>query len=388
MGWGYYDSYYPPYVSVAERRANAAKEVAKLMKKGQAITPVKIEGRKITTSFWGNSWCVNLEAYSDYANRLPRGRTYVRNGSVVHLEIAKGQINALVSGSELYQVKITITELIRKSWQDIKAECAGQIASLVELLQGKLSKQVMEIVTRKGAGLFPKPQEIKMSCSCPDSAGMCKHLAAVMYGVGARLDKQPDLLFKLRHVDHLELIDGAGKATIVGKQTGSGKKTIAVGDLADMFGIEMAGPANAGTVETAKNQTAKNQTAKNQTAKSRSSTPLKAAQAKPKALTSKSRKGLTDKPETVPVAKTKTVNNSKPKVSAVAKPLATPTAKALVAVKSTSKNKARGTSPAVTTKVEATRTPRKKSASQKSVPADTAPSVKSLAQKKRGTALK
>jgi uncharacterized Zn finger protein len=244
MGRGYYDNYYPPYVPVAERRANAAKEVAKLAKKGQKITPVKIEGRKITNSFWGNSWCNNLEAYSDYENRLPRGRTYVRNGSVVHLEIGKGQITAMVSGSQMYRVKITISELLGQQWKDVKQECAGQIGSLVELLQGKLSREVMEIVTRKGSGLFPKPREIKMSCSCPDSAGMCKHLAAVMYGVGARLDWQPELLFKLRQVDHLELIEGAGKVDLVGKPKKGGKKTIDTGDLAGMFGIEMAGSAD------------------------------------------------------------------------------------------------------------------------------------------------
>jgi uncharacterized Zn finger protein len=243
MGWGY-DNYYPPYVPVAERRANAAKEVAKRLKSGAKIFPVKIEGLKITKSFWGNSWCGNLEAYSDYANRLPRGRTYVRNGSVVHLHIEKGQITAMVSGSEVYDVKITISPLEAKTWSGLKAESAGQIGSLVELLQGKLSKQVMEIVTRRDTGLFPKPREIKMRCSCPDSAGMCKHLAAVMYGVGARLDQQPELLFTLRHVDHLELIQGAGQADIVGKPSKTGKKTIASGDLADMFGIEMAGPVD------------------------------------------------------------------------------------------------------------------------------------------------
>lgn len=240
MGWGY-DNYYPPYVPVAERRANAAKEVAKLVKKGAKIFPVKIEGLKITKSFWGNSWCSNLESYSDYANRLPRGRTYVRNGSVVHLHIEKGQITAMVSGSEVYDVKITISQLDSKTWAGLKTQSAGQIGSLVELLQGKLSKQVMEIVTQRDTGLFPRPREIKMRCSCPDSAGMCKHLAAVMYGVGARLDQQPELLFTLRHVDHLELIQVAGQADIVGKPSKASRKTIAAGDLADMFGIEMAG---------------------------------------------------------------------------------------------------------------------------------------------------
>src|SRR4051812_38619004 len=242
MAWGYYDSYYPPYVSVAERRAKAAKEVAKPAKKGQKISPVKIDGRAIARTFWGKAWCDNLESYSDFSNRLPRGRTYVRNGSVVDLQIGPGKVTALVSGSELYRVTIKIKPLPAATWKAVKAECAGQIGSLVELLQGKLSKSVMEVVTRKDGGLFPKPKEIDMACSCPDYAGMCKHVAATLYGVGARLDERRELLFELGEVDHLELIAGAGDAAALGKPAAGGK-TIAAGDQADVFGIELDEPA-------------------------------------------------------------------------------------------------------------------------------------------------
>jgi uncharacterized Zn finger protein len=206
MGWRYD---WKPYVPVAQRRAQAAREVAKRLKSGQAITPIVIEGRAIVTTFWGKAWCENLESYSDYENRLPRGRTYVRNGSVVHLKIEKGRIEALVSGSELYTVRIDIVALPRPAWEALKRLCAGKIGSLVELLQGKLSNAVMQAVTNRNEGLFPKPKEITMRCSCPDSAGMCKHLAAVMYGVGSRLDTKPELLFQLRGVDHQELIEQA-----------------------------------------------------------------------------------------------------------------------------------------------------------------------------------
>ena len=181
----------------------------KRRKQGHVVSPVVIAGRTIARTFWGKAWCDNLESYSDYANRLPRGRTYVRNGSVVHLEIQPGKISALVSGSELYTVEITITALSDSHWNCLKGECSGQIGSLVELLQGRLSKSVMDLVTQRDKGLFPKPAEIKMKCSCPDWAGVCKHIAAVMYGIGARLDEKPELLFVLRKVDHLELIAGA-----------------------------------------------------------------------------------------------------------------------------------------------------------------------------------
>lgn len=231
-----------PYVSVAERRRQAERELAKLRKKGQSIFPVKIEGRAIAASFWGKSWCENLERYSDYASRLPRGRTYVRNGSVVHLEIAKGEVQAIVSGSELYKAKVTIAPVAKAHWRGVCRDCAGAIDSMVELLQGRLAKAVMERVCRQGDGLFPAPKEIKLSCSCPDWADMCKHVAAVLYGVGARLDVEPQLLFVLRGVDENELIAHAGRDLSLIKSAPGAAKLLDDGDVAALFGLEMAEP--------------------------------------------------------------------------------------------------------------------------------------------------
>lgn len=242
MSWGYE---FRPYVTVAQRRAKAAKEIARRTKSGKAVAPVLIRGRKITTTFWGDAWCHNLEHYSDYANRLPRGRTYVRNGSVVDLQVGKGRIRALVSGSELYEIQIDIAPLPKKTWIGLKKQCAGKIGTLVELLQGKLSKAVMELVTDPRQGLFPKPTEIEIECSCPDYAGMCKHVAAVMYGVGSRLDSSPELLFVLRAVDHLELIEQALPAPT--KPSEKGARAIATADLEAIFDIEIGDDPNAGT---------------------------------------------------------------------------------------------------------------------------------------------
>jgi uncharacterized Zn finger protein len=237
MSWNYG---FRPYVPVAQRRLAAQREVEKRRKNGLNVSPIVIKGRVIAQTFWGKAWCDNLESYSDFANRLPRGRTYARNGSVVHLEIVRGKISALVSGSELYSVEIAISSLPAPHWKRVKSECSGQIGSLVELLQGRLSRSVMDVVTQPAGGLFPKPGEIKMRCSCPDWAGMCKHVAAVLYGVGARLDDRPELLFLLREVDHLELIAGAvASAPAASTAKARRKKTIAPAELADVFGIEM-----------------------------------------------------------------------------------------------------------------------------------------------------
>ena len=243
-------SYYrgfKPYVPVAQRREKAAREMAKLAKKGRMISPIAIEGRLIASTFWGKAWCENLESYSDYESRLPRGRTYVRNGSVVDLQIERGLVRATVSGSELYTIEIEIGVLPKKRWDAICRDCTGSIGSLVELLQGKLSKNVMERVCRAEDGLFPSPDEIELRCSCPDWADMCKHVAAALYGVGARLDAKPDLLFELRGVDRSQLISGAGKDLPLTQRPVAEERLLAEDDVAALFGIEMeAAPESVG----------------------------------------------------------------------------------------------------------------------------------------------
>ena len=237
MAW--YNSYWKSYVPVAARRRQAARKMESLRKKGVDIQPVQVNGRKIAKTFWGEAWCDHLESFSDYENRLPRGRTYVRNGSVCHLAVAKGKIEAKVSGSELYNLRIKIKTLPGEKWNGVKKRCAGQIGSLIELLGGRLSDHVMELVTDRQHGLFPLSGEMRFACDCPDWAVMCKHVAAALYGVGARLDEKPELLFQLRGVDHEELID-ADAETAVSAATASGKsRQLAADDLSNVFGIEI-----------------------------------------------------------------------------------------------------------------------------------------------------
>jgi uncharacterized Zn finger protein len=248
-----------------------------LRKKGVDVQPVQIDGRKIAKSFWGEAWCTHLESFSDFENRLPRGRTYVRNGSVCHLEMAKGRIAAKVSGSELYDVKVTIKPLADKTWRAIQDRSSGQIGSLVELLQGRLSDHVMQVVTDRREGLFPQPGEMSFRCSCPDWAVMCKHVAAVLYGVGARLDTKPELLFTLRGVDHEELIAADAEKAVAAATSRGKSKRLAAADVSTVFGIELEGGSEASlTPPAATTRKAKPQAAKK--AKSRA-----AKKAKPQA---------------------------------------------------------------------------------------------------------
>jgi uncharacterized Zn finger protein len=232
--WGF-----PPYVPVAERREQAEREAAKLEKKGERLSPVTLRGSTIARTFWGKAWCDNLERYSDYSNRLPRGRSYVRNGSVLDLRIAPGEIRALVSGTRLYRVEIRVVPLPKARWTSICADCAGAVDSLVELLQGRFSKAVMERICRERTGLFPHPSEIRFTCSCPDWASMCKHVAAVFYGIGSRLDERPELLFELRKVDGDDLIAKAGKGLALSKIVPGKDRILADDGLAELFGLDL-----------------------------------------------------------------------------------------------------------------------------------------------------
>jgi len=241
--WGRYSGF-PAYVPVAERKERAAKAVAKLAKKkGFVPAPVIIEpkSKTIASTAWGKAWCTNLESYSDYENRLPRGRTYVRNGSVVDLQISAGRVTARVSGTSLYTVEIDIVATPAAHWKRLQKSCAGQIDSLVELLRGTISSAIMNVMTSRESGLFPAPSHIAMDCSCPDGATMCKHVAAALYGVGARLDHNPELLFTLRRVDPTDLI--ASAATKAGpnakKKKPRAAKAMDSAEMADVFGIDL-----------------------------------------------------------------------------------------------------------------------------------------------------
>jgi uncharacterized Zn finger protein len=228
MSWGWY----PSSRDRKRSRKNAQRETAKI----KNASPVVVEGRTIARSFWGKAWCDNLESYSDYENRLPRGRTYCRNGSIADLKIEQGHISARVVGSSLYKVNIEVVAMPSKKWAQLVNACGRSISSMVELLEGRLSSSVMETVIDRSIGLFPAPKEISLSCSCPDWADMCKHVAAVMYGVGNRLDKNPELLFTLRSVEVQELL--ASSQAINSPSLPSSSRIIASVDLWEVFEIE------------------------------------------------------------------------------------------------------------------------------------------------------
>jgi uncharacterized Zn finger protein len=225
--------------------------------RGGSSKPVSISGRQIATTFWSKAWCQHIGTFSDYANRLPRGRSYALNGSVVDLQIQPGQVRALVSGSQLYEAKVDIVPLAAARWRALVGQCSGQIDSVISLLTGKLSDEVMTLLCHPEQGVFPEARQIEMSCSCPDYAALSKHLAAVLYGIGARLDSQPELFFVLRGVDQMDLVAKAGSSA------GSGPDELAGADLAELFGIALQ------VARRLKRKTAKRGTARRKSRRSR-----------------------------------------------------------------------------------------------------------------------
>jgi uncharacterized Zn finger protein len=229
-----------PRKTAAARRADAARQLKDAARRGRAMSPISVAGRKIAHTFWGKAWCDNLERYRDFAYRLERGRSYLRSGSVLDLQIAAGKIAAKVSGSSLYDVAIEIETVKADSWRAIQRDCAGGIGSRLDLLSGRLSEPVMARLCADRTGLFPAPSAIRFTCSCPDYAAMCKHVAAAMYGVGARLDSAPELLFTLRRVSVDELLASAVSELPPSPAKG---RVLAADGLAALFGIELAGSA-------------------------------------------------------------------------------------------------------------------------------------------------
>ena len=233
--------WFPPHVPVGARRARVARVSDELRRNGVDVQPVHIEGRSIARSFWGRRWCHHLESCSDFENRLPRGRAYVRNGSVCHLDVHAGGVDAMVVGSDLYHVVVRIRKLGAGRLEGHPGRVRGPGRIRPRAAPGTACPiHVLRVVTDPARGLFPKPGEITLTCDCPDWAVMCKHAAAVLYGVGSRLDNRPELLFRLRDVDAEDLVVGD-----MALPDASAGDDVLAGDLADIFGIDLD-PADSG----------------------------------------------------------------------------------------------------------------------------------------------
>ncbi len=243
------------YTPVHEKQTKAKRSQAQLAKAYGTLQPVVVAGRALATSWWGKAWAENLERYSDYSNRLPRGRSYLRSGMVLHLAITPGKVEALVQGSRPapYAVSVTVAALSAARWTQARAACSGQLDSLQALLRGEFPDALKELFMVRGGGLFPAPSEIQFDCTCPDWASMCKHVAAVLYGVGTRLDADPKLFFTLRQVSVEDLVAKALRGTsqtLLAKAGQAAGRALADADLGNVFGIDLDDAPAAAAVPT------------------------------------------------------------------------------------------------------------------------------------------
>lgn len=286
---------FPKYVTVAEKKARAEKKLKQLRKKNPDIAPITIQGHSLAKTWWGKAWNRNLEKYADYSNRIDRGRSYVRHGAVLDLQITPGKVTAMVHGSDTqpYSVSVVIKEMPKKNWDKIKKACAGKMESMQQLIAGKFPKGLATIFTEKGSGLFPAPDEINFECSCPDWAYMCKHVAATLYGIGARLDDDPHLFFLLRKMNMNDLVSETireSKKELLSKAKKKTSRVIENYDaLSDIFGIDLG--AQKKTKERGKKPVLKVKKVK----KAAAPKPLKTKTAKPAAPAKKSKSAAKSK---------------------------------------------------------------------------------------------
>lgn len=238
--WDTGDTFSQPTAEELRRKAKASSaNAAKKELKYEPILP--FTRRSICTSWWGQAWCENLERYADFESRLGRGKRYVKNGTVLDLKIKKGKVEARVQGTRKtpYKVEIRISPLSEEKCGEIIDKCGRRIENMESLIRGEFPVELKDLFLAKD-GLFPSPREISFNCSCPDWALMCKHVAAVMYGIGVRLDENPFYFFELRGIDADRFINVALESKVESMLSNADKKTDRViddADLTELFGV-------------------------------------------------------------------------------------------------------------------------------------------------------
>ena len=205
-GYGYGDYYRQPTMAELGQKARAS--AAQLERKGRMLTPALVEGRTIARTWWGKAWVSNIERYADFSNRVGRGKRYVRAGCVIDLQVSKSRIEAVVQGSRKkpYEVSVYIEPMGDEAFAALLERCSTRADSLESLVAGDFPQEMKNQLTAGRDGIFPAPALVRFDCSCPDSALMCKHIAAAIMGVAPLLDANPLLLFELRGINTQDLV--------------------------------------------------------------------------------------------------------------------------------------------------------------------------------------
>src|SRR6266446_4606191 len=166
----------------------------------QSGIKTKKESGQIGETWWSKRWIAVLESFN-MGTRLTRGRSYARQGQVISIDVEPGMVKAKVQGSQPkpYKVEIRLKTLSDQDWENVTEAMASQAIFAAKLLAGEMPKNIEEAFGAVKLSLFPTAlKELETSCSCPDWANPCKHIAAVYYLLAERFDEDPFLIFKLR----------------------------------------------------------------------------------------------------------------------------------------------------------------------------------------------
>lgn len=215
------------------------REIIRRCERGEVYTPFDAPtGTKLARNFWGQAWQQHLATFEHFSGRLSKGRSYLRLGQLYNLEMEPGMVRAEVAGAALYEVAVQVKPMTQERWEQLVVRCTGRVTGMLDLLEGKLSDEVMAVMTGIDAGLFPEAHDVRVVCSCPDHADLCKHGAAVLYAVGLQFDREPAGFFKLRGVRVDDLCQGA---SVVLEQKNEGAVELPDADLEKLFGIDLGG---------------------------------------------------------------------------------------------------------------------------------------------------
>ena len=192
--------------------------------------------KKYGNTWWGKQW-LNALNNIDYSNRLPRGRTYANKGLTKNIMILRNRVTADVSGSRPrpYKVEYTFPAFSANDKAGILDIVTSNPLHLSRLLNRDLPEELHELCNKKGINLFPRSwRDIEGSCSCPDFAKPCKHMAAVLYKIANEIDQNPFLVFQLHDFDLFKELEDVGYTAEKHKEI----PVLSTKDLSQTFSFE------------------------------------------------------------------------------------------------------------------------------------------------------
>jgi uncharacterized Zn finger protein len=170
---------------------------------------------QFSRTWWGQRFIAALEQFTD-PGRLGRGRSYASGGRILDYTLAKGTVTARVRGSinpyfgvykePIYTTSITIKAISAANWTKVIRRIASRADLVTKLLMNEMPDTIEDVFSELDLHLLPHSErDFVTTCSCPDYANPCKHIAGVYYLLASALDNDPFLMFELRGLSRDDL---------------------------------------------------------------------------------------------------------------------------------------------------------------------------------------